>query len=164
MEQGSMWKKIRNMMTATVDTSTKSLYWKSLSQISQHEFKISWRTKIFLVHVFFFSKQRGRGNTYQAIKNKDVVCYSACDCTQTSKAGLCIGIGHLVRCRITRFESEVPATSPTLPGLNGNCGCMRWGMRGMWAVGKRFVMSENVTAIFLSFANRLEPLIGVIWI
>lgn len=112
----------------------------------------------------FFSKQRGRGNTYQAIKNNDVVCYSACDCTQTSKAGLCIGIGHLVRCRITRFESEVPATSPTLPGLHGNCGCMRWGMRGMWAVGKRFVMSENVTAIFLSFANRLEPLIGVIWI
>ena len=34
----------------------------------------------------------------------------------------------------------------------------------MRAVGKRFVMSENVTAIFLSVGNHLEPLIGVVWI
>lgn len=113
----------------------------------------------------FFSKHRGRGNTYQAVKKKGcsvLVCLRL----QADKQGwgLCIGIGHLVRCWITRFESEVPATSPTLPGSHGNCGRMRWGMRGMWAVGKRFLMSENVTAIFLSFGNCLEPLTGVIWI
>ena len=51
--------KIRNMMTATIDTSTKSLYWKSLSQISQNEFKITWRMKIFLANVFF--KTQGKG-------------------------------------------------------------------------------------------------------
>ena len=61
------------MMTATVDTSTKSLYWKSLSQISKHEFKISWRTKIFLLHVFFQNTGEG-AIRIKPFKKKDVAC------------------------------------------------------------------------------------------